>query len=594
MEAPFLEIAFAVIGATLLAYLARLLRQPPLIGYILAGIFLGPAFLDAFSSTELFKILSTFGAAFLLFLVGLNLKIDILREIGPVAFFLGVGQMLITWLAGFWIARILDFSAIASAYMGMAVAFSSTIIVVKLLSDKEQLQSLHGKLSLGILLVQDLAAIVALVIMSGLSGNGDVFSGIIGSATNGVVLLFIAFFLGFTIIPKIFRFAAHSPELLFISGISWCFLLAAISASLGFSIEIGAFLAGITLSSLPFNQELIGRVKPLRDFFLLLFFVVLGAQMLVGISGDMAVPIMVFSLLVIVGKPLITMALLGWYGYRKKTSFLASLSLAQVSEFSLIIAFLGLQLGHIPQSLVSAITLLTVITILISTYGISAGEKIYSFFEPFLKIFERKKALREIEDAPDAYEVILIGFHRMGHAIYGSLRKQSFSTLVVDMNPMVISHASAKNIPAMFADMGNPEILVLLRQMRPRAVISTAPSFEDNLSLVQVFGTASEKPRLPSGKRWLPSGKLWLPSGKPWLPSGKPLLFTTAHTIGEALKLYSAGADYVILPHILGGEAVGSLIQHSRFSKKVLKAHKRSHLRDLQSRKKLLPSALRG
>ncbi|MBI2576875.1 cation:proton antiporter [Candidatus Woesearchaeota archaeon] len=562
MPAPFLEIAIAVIAATVLAYLARLLRQPPLVGYILAGIILGPAVLNAFSSTDLFHTLSAFGTAFLLFIVGLNLRLGLFRDIGPVAFFIGFGQMAFTWLSGFWLSKLLGFSPVESVYLGIVVAFSSTIIVVKLLSDKEQLQTLHGKLSLGILLVQDLAAIIVLVVMDGIAPAGSSSSGIAAAMANGMALAFIAFFLGFTIIPKIFRFAARSTELLFISGISWCFLLAAVSASLGFSIEIGAFLAGITLSHLPFSQELIGRVKPLRDFFLLLFFVVLGAQMLLGVSGKILFSVALFVLLVIVGKPLLTMALLGWYGYKKKTSFLTGIALAQVSEFSLIIAFLGQQIGHLTQPFVAAITLLSVTTILLSTYGITAGERMYSFFGPLLTVFERKKALQENpQPSGTPYDVILVGFHRMGHSIYSSLSSQSFSTLIVDINPTVTCYASQKGIPAMYADIGNPETLSILKGMKPKAVISTAPSFEDNLGLIQAFTSAK-----------------------------KPLLLATAHHIGEAIRLYSAGADYVILPHILGGEAVGALIQKSRFDRKALKAHKHRHLRDLHKRKKLVPS----
>ena len=186
----------------------------------------------------------------------------------------------------------------------------------------------------------------------------------------------------------------------------------------------------------------------------------------------------------------------------------------------------------------------------------------YSFFEPLLTVFERKKALKENPQPSETpYEVILVGFHRMGHAIYSSLSSQSFSTLIVDINPTVTLHASQRNIPAMYADIGNPETLGILRKLKPKAVISTAPSFEENLGMILAFSRAPKK----------------------------PLLFASAHHIGEAIKLYRAGADYVILPHILGGETVGALIQKSKFDRKVLKAHKHRHLRDLHKRKKLLP-----
>ncbi|MBI2263209.1 cation:proton antiporter [Candidatus Berkelbacteria bacterium] len=361
-QSIFLQIGVIVGVATVLGFLARLMRQPLILAYIAAGIVLGPFGLKLITNIASVQTLSSLGVAFLLFLVGLELDYRKIKEVTKPALIVGLGQVLLTGLAGYLILRVLNFAPTSSAYIALALTFSSTIIVVKLLSEKNELNSLSGRLTIGLLLVQDLIAIVALLILSGSLSPSILLKpdALLLATFKTVIFLILIFLFNRLLLAKIFHQLARSAEILFLASLSWMFILAGLAFLFGFSVEIGAFIAGVSLASLPYNLEIINRVKSLRDFFLTLFFVVLGVGLVFTGVFKVIPTIIYLSLFVIFGHALIVLILLGFLGFKKRISFLTALNSAQISEFSLILVALGLKLGHLnvlESSIVSFVAL---------------------------------------------------------------------------------------------------------------------------------------------------------------------------------------------------------------------------------------------
>ena len=550
----FFDIGFIIIISTVLAYIAKSLRQPLIPGYVIAGVILGPLF-GFVTNTDVISSLSEIGIAFLLFIVGLEIDIKKLKDVGLIASLGGAVQIIAVFAATFLISIVLGFfNSIQSVYLGLIVTFSSTMVVVKLLSDKREVDTLHGRIIIGILLLQDLFAIFALSI---LSQRSFAASSLILSLAKGLLVIGASFFLGRYFLPPMFRFAAKSQELLFIASIAVAFMFSIIINWIGFSIAVGAFIAGIILN-VPYNIEIIGKIKPLRDFFSVLFFVSLGTQLSLESFRKILAPLLVFIALVLILKPLIVMFLSSFFGYSKKTSFLTSLSLAQISEFSLIIAAQGLILGHITHDIFSLTVLLAVATIIFTTYFINYEDRIYRALEPLLKIFGNITASHPLEYMPNKMKdaVVLCGYNRIGYSIIKSLRKIKKKHMVVDFNPEVIKKLIGEKVPCIYGDVGDIEVLERLHLDDSSMVISTVPDKNDNLLLIQ------------EAKKF----------------NKKVIVFVTASQIEEALELYEAGADYVIMPHFLGGEHVSLILENFSSNLKKLLENKIIHVEELKHR----------
>ncbi len=392
MELVFIQLAIILFTAFVVSYIVRTFNQPIIIGYIITGIIISPFIISFGASKEIISIFSDFGIAFLLFIVGLHMNPKVIKEIGTSALLIGLAQIILTFLLGFLVSlNLLGFDTITSSYIGIALAFSSTIIIMKLLSDKKQLDSLYGKISIGILIIQDLVAIAVLMFISSLS-NGTSFSSFaVRGLLAGGILILILFFIGFFILPTITRNIARSQELLFLFSITWCFLIAALFSYFGFSIEIGALLAGIVLSISPYSIEISSKIRPLRDFFLVIFFIILGLNIQVSSINSIIVNALILSALALIFKPLILITLMMMFGYTKRTNFLLGTTLGQISEFSLIVLALGLTMGHISPEVLSTLTLTGIITITLSTYMIIYSTKFYDKMSNIISIFERKE-----------------------------------------------------------------------------------------------------------------------------------------------------------------------------------------------------------
>ncbi len=549
----FIELSVIICITVLIAGIMRLLKQPLIIGYILAGIIVSPYFLNIVQSTETLKVFSQIGIALLLFIIGLSLSPKVIKEVGKVSLITGMGQIIFTSLFGFLISRLLGFSVIISLYIGLALAFSSTIIIMKLLSDKKDMEKLYGKISIGFLLVQDLVVIIILMIISSFSGNLSLENLSLGNILSGIFLIGAFILISIYVLPSLSKFFAKSQEFLFLFSIAWGLGLAALFYHLGFSMEIGALVAGIALSMSPYHYEISSKMRPLRDFFIILFFILLGSQMVFGNIGQLIFPAIIFSLFILIGNPLIVMTLMGLLGYKKKIGFQAGFTVAQISEFSLILIALGVSVGHLTNEILSLVTLVGLITISGSTYLMLYSGKMYPYFSKYLSVFERKE-IKKDGKIKKKYEAILFGYNRIGFSVLMSLKKIKKNYLVVDFNPDTISDLTKFRIPCLYGDIDDMEFLAELPLEKIQLAISTIPDFETNFLLIESVRIVNPK----------------------------AIIIVRAHSIEDALKLYRKGASYVLTPHFLGGEYIAKMVKELDTDKKEYKEEKEKHIKTLK------------
>jgi Kef-type K+ transport system membrane component KefB/Trk K+ transport system NAD-binding subunit len=488
----FVEIA-AILGlATLTGIVGQKLRQPLIIMFLATGILAGPSLLGIIQSYEQIELLAHIGIALLLFIVGLKLDLNLIRTTGPVALATGLGQIVFTSLIGFAIAVLMGMTYLSAAYVSVALTFSSTIIIVKLLSDKKEIDSLHGQIALGFLIVQDIAAILALVglttLGSSVSGESAGYLSFLMIGGKGVGLLVAVALLMKYVIPYLTQRLAHSLELLTLFAIAWAVLLGAGSELLGFSKEVGAFLAGVSLASTAFRDSIGARLIGLRDFLLLFFFIDLGARLDLSMVGSQLGTSLVFSIFVLIGNPIIVLVIMGAMGYRRRTGFLAGLTVAQISEFSLIVAALGLSIGHITEETMGLITLVGVVTIFLSTYMILYSYPLYRILSSPLKIFERRNPYREaaIDNLveTEAVDVILVGLGNYGGGLMENLLRRKNAIMGIDFDPGALDKWRARGVPVLYGDMADPEMHEQLPLKKARWVVSTVRSIEMNLTLI--------------------------------------------------------------------------------------------------------------
>ena len=548
----FVQISALIITALAVSFIMRLLKQPLIIGYIITGILVGPFFFNILGETETLTTFSEIGISFLLFIVGLHLSPKVIKEVGKISLITGIGQIVFTSLIGFLICIALGFNWIISIYLAIALTFSSTIIIMKLLSDKDALEKLYGKISIGFLLVQDFVAIIILIVVSSFSSGLSVGSLISSTLIKGILLVAFLALSGYYILPRLNNFFAKSQEFLFLFAIAWGMGLASLFFYAGFSIEVGALIAGIILSISPYSYEIGSKLRPLRDFFIISFFILLGAQMVFADISSLIFPAILLSAFILIGNPLVVILLMGGLGYSKRTGFMAGLTVAQISEFSLILIALAVKVGHISKEILSFITLIGLITIAGSTYMIIYSEQLYSYFSRYLSIFEKRK-LKDKEFLERDFDYVLLGYNRIGFSILKSLPKLKGDYVVVDYNPDTIKKLCRENVKCIYGDMGDIEFLQDIRIEKAKLIVSTVPEIEANLLLLNKIRQKNKD----------------------------TVVIVTARQISEAFKLYKAGADYVILPHFLGGDYISSLIERFKIDKKLYEKEKLKQIQDL-------------
>ncbi|MCL5113635.1 MAG: cation:proton antiporter [Patescibacteria group bacterium] len=548
MELAFIEITIIICLAAFFAVIFRFLRQPAILAYILTGIVIGPLGLLSITNQDFLQTLAELGITFLLFTLGLEIKIKDFTSISKIAIIVAGVQVLFSFLAGYIASILFGLSLASAVYIGIAVTFSSTVIVVKLISEKRELHSLYGKVAIGVLLIQDFLAIGVLIFLSGfnpqLSEVAPLFK--FGQiAIKGVILFGVVWYLGTHIFPKFIERLARSTETLFLVSIAWVFGLATLVSAVGFSVEIGGFLAGLSLASSIANYQIIARAKILQDFFIILFFVLLGMQMTFNGILSVFVPALLLSLIVLMVKPFIVMFVMGILGFKKRTSFLTGISLAQISEFSLITVFLGQKLSHIPNEVVSLVTLCAIFTFTISTYLIAGSKNIYKFFNKYLSFLELvpariEESVESISAMPDLKDhVVLIGGDQMGQSILSALEDMDIDVVVVDFDPEILKNLESKKAHRLFGDISDLDIQQRAKLDSAKLVISTNPDLEDNLLVLKELRHENRRAKV----------------------------VVMAFDADEAKILYKAGADYVVLPHLAGGRQIAKLIAENHLDK---------------------------
>ncbi len=550
MLSIFLEIGMIVILASALGYVMKLLKQPLIPAYVLAGLIIGPV-LGLAGSDEVVVAMSDIGIAMLLFIVGLEIDFKKLKSVGKVAVFGGMINSFFLFSLGFILATLLAFSSADSLYLGLMVAFGSTMVIVKLLSDNRELDTLHGRILIGILLMEDL---ISVIVLSSISG------GSIGlSLMKFGALIGAAFLMGRFVLPSVFKNGAKHPELLFLLSLSTCFGFAALALWMGISMAIGAFVAGLTIANLPYRVEIISRVRSLRDFFATIFFVSLGMQVAIPSLGALVLPFLLFFAAVTLAKPFMLMNIISLFGYNKKVSFLSGVSMAQISEFALIITALGRSLGHVSDSVFTLAILLAISTITLSSYALKYDSQLFKLVGERLHFLNRWDNGQDDARAGKKKDIVVCGYNRIGFNIVQALRRLDKSFVVVDYNPEIIRQLSAKNIPCIYGDVGDVDVLDKLELGHVKMVVSTIPEQSDTSLLIKKTRELNQE----------------------------AAVIVTASQLNEALLLYSQGADYVVLPHFLGGAHASKLVESFSENPINIINERLKHIEELQVREEM-------
>lgn len=564
MNNIFIQLAIILGLSSALGFITYKLKLPLLIAYLLGGLLIAlVGFFDVGTSAAL-SFLPEIGIAFLLFLVGMELDLREIRNFGKPIIIAGILQILITTVLGTFISQSFGFSLVESIYLGVGLSFSSTIVVTKLLFEKKDLRSLYGKLSIGILLLEDLLAVVILLGLSSTTsvlGTGLTQALPILAFMGKVLILFsVSLIVSHFVLGALFKAISQSTELLFLTALAWCFVFISFSVALGFSVVIGAFLAGVALASSPYHFQIQGKVKPMRDFFVALFFVYLGTKVDFAHINQTYLLILIFTAYTIAVKPVIFILLLGTLGFRKHTMFHTAINLTQISEFSLIILLVGLKEGLVSQQALTVIATSGVLSIIISSLLISKSNAIYRLVAAGIGFFERKNIYhfenRKSDDHKD--HIVVIGAHRVGGEIVRFLKREKQNLLVLDFNPHQVKLLLAEGISVIYGDMGDPEVLDILNLEKAKMVISTALDIDDNKTLLEDLKVRHIN-----------------------IP-----VVVRAETVKEALELYKAGADFVILAEVMAGDQLLDMLKCHFNEKSYFKDRPRIELEKL-SRKLL-------
>lgn len=487
----FNEFSILLLLSVAVGFVAIKLRQPLILSFIIVGIIAGPDFLNWLTSTSEIEVLATFGVTLLLFIVGLKLDLNLIKSFGIVALIIGLGQIFITTVVGCLLGLMMGMPFVPALFVAIALTFSSTIIIVKVLSDRYEIDSLHGRISIGILIVQDLVVVLTIIVLSSININYADYSQltveIFSLILKGVGFLAVIGLLTRYLLPFVLDHIAKSRELLILFAVFWAVTLAACGDQLGFGKEIGGFLAGVSLASTKYRESIASRLEAVRNLLLLFFFLNLGTSIRFDALRSEIFLALVFSIFVLFIKPFIVMVLMGMMRFRKRTGFLTGLTLGQISEFSLILAALGMNLHYIDKNTEGLITFVGLVTIGVSTYMMAYGNFLYQWIGPWLDTFVRDVKCREDEmdiKQIGATDVIIYGFGRHGENIAKILETKGLKIMAIDFDPRKIRTWDHEHIKIRYGDAEDIEFPKSLPIVNVKWVVSTIPHFDTNEMLV--------------------------------------------------------------------------------------------------------------
>lgn len=566
MDNVFTGLSLILVLATAIALIMRLIGQPLIIGHIITGILVGPAAFDLITSPETFQSFSQIGVALLLFIIGLGLNPRVIKEVGRVVGIAGISTIVSTAIIGWAGGQLLGLGSSEALVFGVALSFSSTIVVLKLLIDKRENQRLYGKIAIGMTLVEDIAAaVVILLLIARDEGGGFAVGALLFLAFKGLLVGLVIYQISQRVLtlPRMQKTIAGSSEFLFLSAISWGFGIAVLFDLIGFSQEVGALFAGICLASLPYAQEISSRLRPLRDFFIVLFFITLGSQLHLDAIGEMFPIIMMGLAVVVLLKPIVALIIVSLAGYTKQTSFKAAAMLGQAGEFSIIFIALAISRDLLSDQLLTAITVVALVSIATSTYIITYLDKIYKRLESYLQFFERDKA-RPDADQRKRYDLVLFGYQKGGHEFLRAFQQLKRPYVVVDYDPEMIEAMEHKKIHCIFGDATDPELLEEIGLDNAKLIVSVMSGRDTNVLILD------------------------------WVNNHNPdtAFICMADTPKEATELYDMGASYVMLPHFIGSEKVSSFVRRSRLSKSEFDKYREKHIEHLKNHKDILAESI--
>jgi Kef-type K+ transport system membrane component KefB len=533
----FADIAVILIVSALGGLAAILLRQPLVVAFVVVGVVVGPSALGLVAPGEELELLANLGVAVLLFVVGLKLDLHVVRRLGPVAIVVGGLQVALVAAGGFALALLLGLDLVSALYVGIGLAFSSTIIVIKLLSDRRQIDDLHGRLAVGILIVQDVIVVLAMiaVVATGEQERPLVDALVEVGLRSLVLVLVLAVLMRYVLTPLVHALA-RAPDLLLLFAIAWAVVLAALGQWIGIGTELGAFLAGFSLASTPYRDAIGSRLVTLRDFLVLFFFIDLGSRLNLGEAQDEVLAALVLSAFVLVGKPLVITVLLTLMRYRSRVALETGLSLAQISEFSLILAALGLRLEQIDEETTTLLTVVALLTIAVSSYLLLNAEPISRRLQRPLERLERGDSerfrLREHAEPPD---VVVIGLGRFGEGVVSGLRQRGLRVLGVDFDPVALSRWAEQGVDVLYADAEDPELAAILPLPHSGWIVSTIRRTDANLALLSGLHHAGFAGRVA----------------------------VAAHHRADGERLRAAGADRVLYPYASAAREMVELVTRS-------------------------------
>jgi Kef-type K+ transport system membrane component KefB len=533
----FAEIALILLVSALAGALATRLRQPLVVAFVVVGVVVGPSVLGLVRPGGELALLAEIGVALLLFVVGLRLDLHVVRTFGVVALVVGAVQVAVVAAGGAALSLALGLPPEAALYVGIGVALSSTIIVVKLLSDRRELEDLHGRLAVGILIVQDLIVVVVLIVVATIGEqSGSTAVAFLGVALQSALFLGALAVLVRFVLDPLLRALASSPDLLLLFATAWAVSLAAIGEGVGIGSEVGAFLAGFSLASTPYRDAIGSRLVTIRDFLLLFFFIELGSRLEPGEAVDQLALALVLSAFVVLGKPLVITALLGQFRYRSRVSLETGLALAQISEFSLILAALGLQLGHIDEETATLMTVVALLTIAVSSYLLVDSETISRRLAPRLAFLERgHPAGPEEGEGGEPADVVVLGLGRYGEGVVSGLRETHLRVLGVDFDPAALARVAEQGVATLYADAEDPGLPALLDVSERGWIVSTIRRREATLALLAALRLHGFTGRIA----------------------------VAAHRQDDVEELEEAGADRVVMPYASAAKEVVELVTSS-------------------------------
>ena len=471
-----ISLLYIILGVTFLSLVSSKLKLPLIIGYIVAGILLGDAGFKLINGDnfEVLEVISDLGLTFLLFIVGLKLDITSLKSMGN-AFLLGIFKIIAIMGIGFCLTKAMGFDVKSSLFLATGLSFSSTIVIVKILSDKGDLDSLPGRVAMGTLIVEDIAAVIALIVINVIAGEDTTLKQqLLVMGKNLVILSLMVFVIGKFIIPKFLKFWAKSPELLMVVSIFFAIIFAAMCDDFGFSKEVGAFIAGMMFAPhKEFRGMISSRLSSIRDITLIFFFVNFGLMVKFDHFEHLLPKIIILVAFAIIIKPLIAYVLMNYMKYKKTTAIKTGLILSQISEFSLIIVAIGIYKNLIDDEIMTIIGVTLILSIFISSFLINYSDKLTAVLTTRFKFadnkWQRESSFESKNSKPQAlFNNLIIGGDSFGATLYEYMDTNNMPALAIDFDPINVAAARAEGKNIVYGDIDDRQFLATInfREMK--------------------------------------------------------------------------------------------------------------------------------